>query len=342
MKFKRSILCILMVFQFCFGHSQCLTHKQFEKAFPDKLHQIAVSMWGKGIKRQIPCYWTDSLNERLGPEDGYNLGSQLIISQIQNWRNPTDPTDLIDTAWYESLTADKILSDFQFSYAVNTDTNYNLSFNLRAIAPMYYKQASFGRELVFVPQILFWNKMLDLNSILDQQTIDFLRCYAWWKRLEDSKEPVQRIWSKAAELKTLNSSMDSTSYKLGPYLYSELKNILFQKFKEDALLLNTTKGKTNWAQFMSLHLFQIKTQIQNWQNPDDPTDNRDTSYWEPPYKFDSMYFECGNTPQIVIAQKTHQEKTEKWIEYKIPLEEVRRFLHPAHFRMVELIWNQKI
>lgn len=127
--------------------------------------QIIYEAATKGLVRG---YWTDSLNRVKTPEDCYKEGSKLIVTQIQNWRNPEDNEDLVDTAYYdvfkwEKIVRFEIMEDWLFDYK-----HGELRPRIIAIAPMYEEKFPNGQTYELP---LFWIKMDDLRPTLAKSEV---------------------------------------------------------------------------------------------------------------------------------------------------------------------------
>lgn len=138
------------------------TRQKMNKSFTWPKNPVTQVIYDLGVKGLARCYWTDSLNRLMTPEDAYKQGSQLIVTQVQNPLNPEDPTDLVDTAYYELFTFDKIkkfeiMEDWIFDYK-----HSEFRPRIIAIAPLYPFEVN---GMVFETP-LFWMKMDDIRPTL--------------------------------------------------------------------------------------------------------------------------------------------------------------------------------
>jgi gliding motility associated protien GldN len=139
------------------------TRQKMNKAFTWPKNPITQIMYDLATKGKSRAYWTDSLNRVMTPEDAYKQGSKLVVTQIQNWRNPDDPTDLVDTAYYdifkwEKITKFEVMEDWIFDYK-----HSEFRPRIIAIAPLYEEKFPNGMTYELP---LFWLKMDDLRPTL--------------------------------------------------------------------------------------------------------------------------------------------------------------------------------
>jgi len=87
------------------------TRQKMNKSFTWPKNPVTQVIYEAGVKGLVKAYWSDSLEggRTMTPEDAYKQGSVLQTPQIQNWRNPADPTDLVDTAYYDIFKWEKIV-----------------------------------------------------------------------------------------------------------------------------------------------------------------------------------------------------------------------------------------
>lgn len=138
------------------------TRQKMNKSFTWPKNPVTQIIYDLGVKGQARCYWTDSLNRLMTPEEAYKQGAQLIVTQIQNYLNPDDPTDLVDTAYYDLFKFEKIkkfevMEDWIFDYK-----HSEFRPRIIAIAPLYPEE--FNGITYETP--LFWLKMDDIRPTL--------------------------------------------------------------------------------------------------------------------------------------------------------------------------------
>lgn len=142
--------------------------QKLNKSFTWPKNPITQQLYELATKGKVRAYWTDSLNRIMSPEDAYKQGSKLIVTQIQNWRNPDDPTDVVDTAYFDIFKWDKIqrfeiMEDWIFDYKYGEFRPRIIS-----IAPLYEEKYPNGMTFELP---LFWLKMDDLRPTLAKSEV---------------------------------------------------------------------------------------------------------------------------------------------------------------------------
>jgi len=145
------------------------TRQKMNKSFTWARNPVTQIIYEAGVKGLVRAYWTDSLEggRIMTPEDAYKQGSVLQTPQIQNWRNPADPSDLVDTAYYDVFKWEKIIrfevvEDWIFDYKYS-----EMRPRIIAIAPLYQEKIN-G---VTYEMPLFWLKMDDLRPTLAKSEV---------------------------------------------------------------------------------------------------------------------------------------------------------------------------
>lgn len=138
------------------------TRQKMNKSFTWPKNPVTQIIYDLGVKGQARCYWSDSLNRLMTPEEAYKQGAELIVTQVQNYLNPDDGTDLVDTAYYDLFKFEKIrkfeiLEDWIFDYK-----HSEFRPRIIAIAPLYPQE--FNGITYETP--LFWLKMDDIRPTL--------------------------------------------------------------------------------------------------------------------------------------------------------------------------------
>lgn len=138
------------------------TRQKLNKSFTWPKQPITQVLYDLATKGLVRAYWTDSLDRLITPEDAYKQGSKLVVTQKQNPMNPDDPTDLIDTAYYDIFRWDRIvkfqvMEDWIFDYK-----HSEFRPRIIAIAPLYAEVFN-GRSFELP---LFWLKMDDCRPTL--------------------------------------------------------------------------------------------------------------------------------------------------------------------------------
>ena len=142
--------------------------QKMNRSFTWPKNPVTQIIYEAATKGLVRGYQTDSLNRLKTPEDCYKEGSKLIVTQIQNWRNPEDNEDLVDTAYYDVFKWDKIvrfeiMEDWLFDYK-----HGELRPRIIAIAPMYEEKFPNGQTYELP---LFWIKMDDLRPTLAKSEV---------------------------------------------------------------------------------------------------------------------------------------------------------------------------
>jgi gliding motility associated protien GldN len=145
------------------------TRQKMNKSFTWPKNPVTQIIYEAGVKGLVKAYWSDSLEggRTMTPEDAYKQGSVLQTPMIQNWRNPADPTDLVDTAYYDIFKWEKIIrfevmEDWIFDYKYS-----EMRPRIIAIAPLYQEKIN-G---VTYEMPLFWLKMDDLRPTLAKSEV---------------------------------------------------------------------------------------------------------------------------------------------------------------------------
>jgi gliding motility associated protien GldN len=142
--------------------------QKMNRSFTWPKNPVTQIIYEAATKGLVRGYWTDSLNRVKTPEDCYKEGSKLVVTQIQNWRNPEDNEDLVDTAYYdifkwEKIVRFEIMEDWLFDYK-----HSELRPRIIAIAPMYEEKFPNGQTYELP---LFWIKMDDLRPTLAKSEV---------------------------------------------------------------------------------------------------------------------------------------------------------------------------
>lgn len=143
------------------------TRQKLNKSFTWPGQPITQVIYELATKGKIRAYANDSFTTFITPEDAYKKGSELVITQVQNWRNPTDPSDMVDTQYWEQFRWDKILKfeimeDWIFDYK-----HSEFRPRIIGIAPLMTK--TLGGITVEVP--MFWLKMDDIRPTLAKSEV---------------------------------------------------------------------------------------------------------------------------------------------------------------------------
>lgn len=144
------------------------TRQKMNVSFTWPKNPVTQIIYELGVKGLVRLYWTDSLNRLMTPEDAYQRGSELIVTQVPNYLNPEDPTDLVDTAYYdifkwENIKKFEIMEDWIFDYK-----HSEFRPRIIAIAPLYQKKYPNG---VTYDIPLFWMKMDDIRPTLAKSEV---------------------------------------------------------------------------------------------------------------------------------------------------------------------------
>ncbi len=142
--------------------------QKMNRSFTWPKNPVTQIIYEAATKGLVRAYHTDSLNRIKTPEECYKEGSKLVVTQIQNWRNPEDNEDLVDTAYYDIFKWDKIvrfeiMEDWLFDYK-----HGELRPRIIAIAPMYEEKFPNGQTYELP---LFWIKMDDLRPTLAKSEV---------------------------------------------------------------------------------------------------------------------------------------------------------------------------
>lgn len=138
------------------------TRQKMNKSFTWPRQPITMVLYDLAVQGKIKAYKNDSFASWYTPEQVYTMGSEEVITQIPNWRNPDDPTDVVDTAYYE-LFRWEMIKKFQIVEDWIFDYKYG-EFRPRiiGISPQMTKQ--FGGNSIDVP--MYWLKMDDIRPTL--------------------------------------------------------------------------------------------------------------------------------------------------------------------------------
>lgn len=144
------------------------TRQKLNKSFTWPKNPVTQIIYEAATKGLVRAWWTDSLDRMMTPEDAYKAGSKIVITQKQNWRNPEDPEDLIDTAYpdlfrWDRIVRFEIMEDWIFDYK-----HSELRPRIIAIAPLYEEKFPNGMTYELP---LFWIKMNDLRPTLAKSEV---------------------------------------------------------------------------------------------------------------------------------------------------------------------------
>lgn len=143
------------------------TRQKLNKSFTWPGQPITQVLYELATKGKVKAYNSDSLATWMTPEDAFKKGSELIVTQVPNWRNPDDPTDLVDTQYYEAFKWEKIIK-----FEVMEDWIFDYKYSefrprIIAIAPLMTK--TINGMSIEVP--LFWLRMTDLRPTLAKSEV---------------------------------------------------------------------------------------------------------------------------------------------------------------------------
>ncbi len=143
------------------------TRQKLNKSFTWPGQPITQVLYELATKGKLKAYQNDSFSSWFTPEDAFKRGSDLIVTQVPNFRNPDDPTDLVDTTYFEAFRWDKILKfevmeDWIFDYKLSEFTP-----RIIGIAPLMSKSIN-GMT---VEVSLFWLKMDDCRPTLAKSEV---------------------------------------------------------------------------------------------------------------------------------------------------------------------------
>jgi len=144
------------------------TRQKMNKSFTWPKNPVTQIIYEAATKGLVRAWWTDSLDRLMTPEDAFKQGSKLVVTQKQNWRNPEDPEDLIDTAYYDVFRWDRIvrfeiMEDWIFDYK-----HSEMRPRIIAIAPLFEEKFPNGMTYELP---LFWIKMNDLRPTLAKSEV---------------------------------------------------------------------------------------------------------------------------------------------------------------------------
>lgn len=117
-----------------------------------------------GTKSKLPKYRTDSLASQISNQAIAKLGEGKVTQQIHNWRNPQDPTDLVDTTFIDKFDWKKIVKIEVMEDWIWDNVRGEYSARIIAIAPIM--QNAQGKD-----EPMFWLKMKDLQPELKQHFV---------------------------------------------------------------------------------------------------------------------------------------------------------------------------
>lgn len=328
--------------------AQVISQSAFEKRAPLVLKRISNQIRHMAETGTLHAYYNDSLLHPISLEDANKMGSSLVVKAIHDTHFPNDSSMLIDTAWYDRLSDDSILGDFAITYEIITHDDFSTTRKIRGLAPIFYVQYPYSNVQYCTP--LYFVKWEELSGKLSPEDADLLQTYAWWKSFElsyyftDCKAPAEgqkAMMVDPVHQGHLTLGLAHTGALIGEFITRDLRNSSLQWCLTGKLPLTQTDKVISMESFLSKHKRKIFAQMANPDNPDDPTDLIDTFYYEVPDAFDSIYFaQIENGFHIYFSQSYYSEidgRALGFVTYEISAEDLKKYVQPAEYRMVELL-----
>ncbi|MBL7812817.1 MAG: hypothetical protein JNL57_11385 [Bacteroidetes bacterium] len=316
----------------------------FKDRINQELHRIAVKITNAAREGKISCYKSDSLLNPISKEEALKTGAQLIIKQFQSWRNPDDPTDIYDSAWFELFPAEKVLSNLSCSYAVGP--GLDVSLKLKALAPIYnYRIGGFGMNIP-----LLWVSASDLEKILSPAEWQFVQSFSWFRAFEPAvfysgtkaAESMSVLWYDVANNHKVTLGDTLAVSQLGQFLAGEFRYRLFNLFWAGQLKIFENGKAVGQDTFFMRHRVGIQTMISDWKFADNPDKLIDTVYYDLPRSFDS--FSIAVTPAVAEIRfyqfRQHEAKKDP-VMYTCPLNDARPWFNPAGWGIIEALLKLK-
>lgn len=335
----KCFLPFLLCAWFCPVFAQ-VTQADFSNGVPPELKRISKKLIIASREGRVPCYISDSLNRLANTEEILSTGTVLTYGQKQNWRNPGDITDLIDTAWYEVFSRDSILSNLGFNYAV--EGKFDPAMRLEAVAPLYFR--TINTVEFSVP--LFWVKVSDLPKVLSSVEQQFIQSYSWFLAfvpIAIHKDQIEVIWHYAGAYKRLiySETENYNSLLVGSSLVNVLRYLPFVQYSAGKLQLFENGQPVKRDTFFMRHNGRIQPPAEGKWYPCNPSNLGDTvlffdsPIFEPPLRFDSFQIvNLAGVTTIQYFQRNMRSQTLKYNRYECTLEATKEFLYPAAWTLI--------
>lgn len=337
---KRYFLFSFLIICFHFSSiAQILSGQQFSAYFPNKLLAISQKIVKYVKSENSEIFKEQELTNKFRMDtimkyisiNQFHLpitevpGGSVYIVQLQNWRYPDDPSDLVDSMFFVPVNEDSLAPELLMNFSLNQTSNHEHVYALRAVAPVYNRTENNSNTL----KAPFWIDNALLKQILSAEEYVFLLNYTILKMRENRYQSNNESTIQTQQQTTFGCQL--MAQKHGEMMWEDLKKIIFLKFKNNELaLLDSNNKSVDYNQFSKVH-YTVEIQ-ESWDALTEKVTLDEIKI--PLFHFNQIEFQIINSQINVVIFQHDSISQSKIRKYQLAFEKLKPHLHPFYYDLI--------